>query len=302
MLKRIALALLGLTILAGVAFIGKELLGSERVSVVSKEEEFNDPSGDLSILVLGQVGPGQGGRWHAAPSLTDAIVLLYYSQSNNTANLISLPRDLYGKFGEEYFRLNRLYEEGKIEALLSGVYAITGIGVDKYVVVDLELVSKTIDSLGGIDIDLPSAVTDSVSGFTLKAGPQRLSGEDATWLIRNRFAPEGDFFREKNQHLVVEAAFNKFNSLSPWRKTAVLFGILPELNKSKSNFSIGDAFYKFGKMEDIAFNSIVLDFSTGLLMSSMIQTPNGEEAYILVPSEGIDQYSKIGEFIRQEIL
>ena len=302
MFKQIVFAIIGLVLLAGIAFVAKSFLGRERVSVVNKEGEFKDQTEDLSILVLGQVGPGQGGRWHAAPNLTDAIVLLHYRQEDNTANLISLPRDLYGKFGEEYFRLNRLYEEGKIDALLEGVSTVTGIEVDKYLVVDLGLVSEVIDGLGGIDIDLPSAVVDSVSGFTLEAGPQRLSGEDAIWLIRNRFAPEGDFFREKNQHLVIESAFNKFNSLSPWRKTAVAFGLLPELNKSKSNFSMGDVFYKFGKIEEINFNSIVLDFSTKLLVSSMVQTVDGDEAYVLIPSEGINEYGKIQEFISEEIL
>ena len=302
MFKRIVFVLIALILLAGIAFAAKRFLGSERISVVSKEGEFEDQTNDLSILVLGQVGPGQGGRWHAAPNLTDAIVLLHYNQESSTANLISLPRDLYGKFGEEYFRLNRLYEEGEVDALLEGVSAITGIDVDKYLVIDLGLVSEAIDSLGGIDIDLPSAVVDSVTGFTLKAGPQRLSGEDAIWLIRNRFAPEGDFFREKNQHLVIESAFKKFNSLSSWRKTAVAFGLLPELNKSKSNFSMGDVFFEFKNIEKMSFNSIVLDFSTKLLVSSSIQAANGDAAYVLIPSEGINEYGNIREFISKEIL
>ncbi|KKT87321.1 MAG: hypothetical protein A2119_00005 [Candidatus Colwellbacteria bacterium GWA2_46_10] len=302
MSKRTTFAFLGLILLSGIAFAAKGFLGNEKVSVVNKDGgAFDNQSGDLSILVLGQVGPGQGGRWHAAPNLTDAIVLLHYHQASNTANLISLPRDLYGKFGEEYFRLNRLYEEGKIDDLLGGVNAITGIEVNKYIVVDLGIVSRAIDSLGGVDIDLPSPVTDPVSGFTLKAGPQKLNGEDAIWLIRNRFAPEGDFFREKNQHLVIESAFNKFSSLSSWRKTAVMFNLLPEINKSQSNFSMGDVFYKLGRIDDIKFNSIVLDFSTGLLVSSKVLGDDGEEAYILIPSEGINEYGKIKEFIDQKI-
>ncbi len=302
MFKRILLALIGLVLLAGVTFTAKIFWGGERVSVINKEGEFGDQTGDLSILVLGQVGPGQGGRWHAAPNLTDAIVLLHYRQANSIANLISLPRDLYGKFGKEYSRLNRLYEEGKTDVLLGGVRTITDIEVDKYLVVDLSTVSEVIDGLGGIDIDLPSAVVDPVSGFTLKAGPQKLSGEDSIWLIRNRFAPEGDFFREKNQHLVIESAFNKFNSLSPWHKTAVIFGLLPELNKSKSNFNVGDVFYKLRKIEDIGFNSIVLDFSTGLLVSSKVKAANGDDVEVLIPSEGINEYGKIKEFINQNIL
>ena len=301
MFNRVTLIFVGLILLAGIAFTAKTFLGRERVSVFNRGEESERENEDLSILLLGQVGPGQGGRWHAAPNLTDAIVLLHYDQLNNRANLISLPRDLYGKFGEEYFKLNRLYEEGKAAELLTGVQDITGIAVDKYLVIDLKIVSEAIDKLGGIDIDLPSAVVDSVSGFTLEAGPQRLSGEDAIWLIRNRFAPEGDFFREKNQHLVIEAVFDKFNSLSSWRKTAFMFSLLPEINKSESNFSVGDVIYRIGKVENAEFNSIVLDFGTQLLVSSKIETFDGQEAYVLIPSEGINEYGKIREFITQEI-
>lgn len=301
MFNRITLVFIGLLLLAGMAFTAQIFLGEERVSVINKEGGIVGEEEDLSILLLGQVGPGQGGRWHAAPNLTDAIVLLHYDQSNSMANLISLPRDLYGKFGEEYFKLNRLYEEGKAAELLAGVRAITGIAVDKYIVIDLAIVSEAIDQLGGIDIDLPSAVVDSVSGFTLDAGPQRLSGEDAIWLIRNRFAPEGDFFREKNQHLVIEAVFKKFNSLSSWRKTAFMFSLLPEINKSASNFSIGDVIYKISKVESAQFNSIILDFATQLLVSSKITTFDGQEAYVLIPSEGINEYGKIREFIAEGI-
>ena len=302
MIKRGLFVFAGLIALGVIVFVTRGFLAAERVLVVSKDGEFEDQTGDISILVLGQVGAGQGGRWHAAPNLTDAIILLHYKRASNVINLISLPRDMYGKFGEGYSKLNQLYEEDKTEDLFSGVEAITGINVSKYLVVDLEIVSKAIDSLGGIDIDLPSKVVDSVSGFTLEAGPQRLKGEVAVWLIRNRYAPEGDFFREKNQHLVIQAAFSKFNDLSTWGKTAVIFGLLPEINKSKSNFSIGDVFYQFGNIENIGFNSVVLDFGTGLLVSDKVKTTNGEEMYVLTPSDGMNEYGKIQEFIAKEIL
>lgn len=302
MFKKIALVGSGILVLVGIAFVGQALLGNERVSVVNTENEFEDTKENLSILILGQVGPGQGGRWHSAPNLTDAIVLLHYRPSSNIANLVSLPRDLYGQFGGSYSRLNTLYEEDRQEDLLGGVTSITGIEVDKHIVIDLGIVSKAIDGLGGVDIDLPTKVVDPVSGFTLEAGPQRLTGEDAVWLMRNRFAPEGDFFREKNQHLVIEAVFNKFSELSTWRKTAVLFSLLPLINKSPANFSAGDVFYQFNDLVNLRFNSIVLDFSTELLVSDSIPTDSGERASVLIPSEGLNQYTKIKEFISGKIL
>jgi len=300
MSKRIAITLGILVLLGSLAFVSRELVNRERVINVATEQR-QEASEDIAVLVLGHVGVGQGGTWHFSPNLTDSIVLIYYKAQSNTINLISLPRDLYGEFGGKNLRINRVFMDGKIEDLMKTMPEITGVEVDKYVVLDLALVSEAIDSLGGIDIDLPSKVVDPVSGFTLQAGPQRLDGEDVIWLIRNRFAPQGDFFREKNQHLVVEAAFAKFKDLSALRKTVVAFRLLPELSKSKANFNINDLFYEFRGIKEVNFNSIVLDFSTGLLVSSTLETPSGEKAYILVPKVGANNYSEIKKFIEERM-
>lgn len=300
MIKRILFVLFGLIFLAGIAFVGNALLGQERVSRIDRETSEQDNK-DVAVLILGKVGVGQGGQWHAAPNLVDTIVLTYFQEDTNTANLISLPRDLYGEVGGDNIKLTHLVTENKIEDFLGILPSITGVNTDKYVVIELGVFEAIVDGLGGIDVDLPERVTDPITKFTLDAGPQRLNGEDAAWLIRNRYAPEGDFFREKNQHLVVEAIFKKFNSLSSIRKTAFAFRLLPSIRDSQTNFSIGEFIYEFADAKDVSFQSIVLDFGTELLTSDSIETPGGE-VYILVPKEGVNRYSKIREFIESKIL
>ncbi|MDP3953295.1 MAG: LCP family protein [bacterium] len=300
MFKRIAVALGALILLSAIGFTFQNFLGRDNLIEVIKDEEVKGTE-DLTVLVMGQVAPGQGGRWHFSPNLTDAIVLVYYRAETKTVNLISLPRDLYGKFGDSYLRLNRVFMSGKVEDLMAAMPEMTGIEVDKFAVVDLAVVSAAIDSLGGVDVDLPSRVVDPVTGFTLQAGVQKLNGEDAVWLIRNRFAPQGDFFREKNQHLVVEAALQKYEGLSPLRKTVFAFRMLPEIKKSQANFDLNDLFFEFGGIDQLNFNSIVLDFDTGLLLSSSIQTNTGESAYVLIPKEGINEYSAMRAFIEERV-
>ncbi len=299
MLKRIFTAIGLLALLAGIVFVSQNLT-RERILQIDKGGEAEQAK-DVAVLVLGQVGKGQGGRWHYSPDLTDAIVLAYYKAETDTINLISLPRDLYVELDGRRLRLNQAYSEKKVDELLALMPEITGVEVERYVVFDLDLVEQAIDSLGGIDVDLPKKVVDPVSGFTLQAGLQRLDGGDAVWLIRNRFAPEGDFFREKNQHLVVEAAFRKFETLSAIRKTVVAFRLLPKVSESEANFDLNDLFYEFRNSQEANFNSIVLDFGTGLLVSSSIETPTGQSAYILVPKEGVNQYAQIREFIQSHI-
>src|SRR3989344_6024083 len=185
-------------------------------------------SQELAVLVLGQVSPGEGGQWHNAPELADSIVLVYYNADTKTVNLISLPRDLYGTFGGESFKLNEIAKRKKVDDLLVKMPEITGVETEKYVIVDLGIVEKVIDNLGGVDVVLEAPVTDPVSGYTLKKGLNHLNGNQAAFLIRNRFAPEGDFFRERHQHLLVRAIFDGLSQLSPTDRTKFFFKILPE--------------------------------------------------------------------------
>ena len=254
-------------------------------------------SRDLAVLVLGRVAPGEGGQWHNAPELTDSIVLVYYNAGTKTVNLISLPRDLYGTFGGESFKLNEVAKRKKVDDLLAEMPEITGIETEKYVIVDLGIVEKVVDKLGGVDVTLEAPVTDPVSGYTLKKGLNHLNGNQAAFLIRNRFAPEGDFFRERHQHLLVEAIFDELSQLNSTDRTKFFFQILPEVSKSQSNFSIGELIPRLGSIEVENFNSITLDFSTGVLVSS--QDPIG--AYILIPKEGINNYKGVRAFIESKI-
>ena len=301
MVKKILILLVSLAALFGVSFLGKTIIDEKRTIDINNPDVSTSEIEDINILVLGKVGEGQGGQWHTAPDLVDTIFVVNLDKDSGVANLISLPRDLYGDIGDQRIRVNRILYDDKIEDFLNLIPEIIGLEVQRYVVVDLDTVAAIVDSLGGIDVVLPENVVDPISGFTLSKGARTLSGEDATWLIRNRFAPEGDFFREKNQHLVVEAIFAKFNSLSSLGKTAFMFQMLPHVSKSETNFGTGVLLSELKHLDEIEFNSVVLDFKTELLESSIIPVSGGE-AYVLTPKEGINQYDKIKEFIQNNLI
>lgn len=294
-------ALVWIILLAGLAFLSYAMLSGEKIEVVSKEIEINDADSPLSILTLGQVGSGQGGQWHFAPDLADAIVLLYFRPETGVVNLISLPRDLYGDLGGERIRINRVITNNKLPELLAALVEITGIETTKYVVFDLSLVKEVIDNLGGIEVNLPTSIYDPIGSFNLSAGDNHLNGEEAVWLIRNRYAPQGDFFREHNQHLVLEAIFTRFDQLNSLEKTSFLFRVLPRLSQSISNFSLGELIPSLSDTGGVSFNSIVLDFDTGLWQNSTITGTDGEEAYILIPKEGINQYAAVRLYIESRL-
>jgi len=58
-----------------------------------------------------------------------------------------------------------------------------------------------------------------------------LDGDQVDFIIRNRYAPQGDFFREENQHLIVKSLLEKFLSLNLIDKTRLITRFSPELVK-----------------------------------------------------------------------
>ena len=329
MFKKAIITLFILSSLTGIVFITAKL-SDERVSTFWQIGRDRAPEEDVSILVLGRVAEGQGGRWHAAPNLVDAIVLINYSPEAEVINLVSLPRDLYGSFGDEKFKINEIYSRKKIDSLLEKLPEITGIETDKFLVVDAGIIERVTDELGGIDIFIEETVTDPVSGYRLEEGEQHLNGEDVVWLIRNRYSPQGDFFREKNQQVVIEGIFEKFSELGSPQKVSFLFSLVPEVKNAESNFNLGEIIPKFDNLESLRFNGVVLDFSTGLLSSSYVPiggsaatsaplqdslgqadatntasstgtTSTVVSAYTLIPAEGIDNYTEIRQFITDRI-
>src|SRR3990167_5011968 len=143
----IALAIL-IIILFGLGYLAN--FGENRASFLSdkREEKIDDK---VSLLILGRVAEGQGGQWHAAPNLTDAIVVAEYEPEKNVINLVSLPRDLYGEFGGETFKINEVYGRKKIEEFMKKLPEVTGIEVKNYLVVDVEIIKTAVDKLGGVE-------------------------------------------------------------------------------------------------------------------------------------------------------
>lgn len=320
MQKSVLLALLFTGAVLGALAAGGALSGERKAYFWQNGEPRAEET--ISVLILGRVAEGQGGRWHRAPDLTDAIVLFYYRPETGVANLISLPRDLYGDFGDGYFKLNEVYRYGAVETFLrEKLPEITSIQTDKYAVVDAGIIERGVDALGGIDITLDAPVTDPVSGYRLEAGEHHLDGEDTVWLLRNRYAPEGDFFREKNQQAVVEAVARRYQSLSAPQRTKFLLQMAPELGNAEANFSLGELAPTLGGVKELAFNGIVLDFATGLLRSAYTSelfsasapdksallegetstTTTDRGAYVLIPTEGINNYTAIRQFISERI-
>ncbi len=153
----------------------------------------SSPTAGETWLILGTDSratvPGDQSRYGTAQevegSRADVIALVRPSQTGLT--VINLPRDLtINSKGKELDRLATTYVPGPqntVNALCTGL----GIPTTHLVTIDMAQFADIIDSLGGVEVDVPEPVRDAYTGLNLNAaGRHRLTGIDALALVRSR--------------------------------------------------------------------------------------------------------------------
>lgn len=179
----------------------------------------------VTVLVMGiDRRPGE-----AFVSRTDSMILLSINTVNNTAAMMSVPRDLYVDIpGYGRNRINTAFvygaqnggPAGGAELAMETVSYNLGVPIDHYVLVDFSAFIKSIDTIGGIDVYVPKDLYDSqypdmnygYDPLYIPAGTQHFDGTLALKYARTRHA-DSDFGRAYRQQQVLLSARSKIMSL-----------------------------------------------------------------------------------------
>lgn len=142
-------------------------------------------------------------------SLTDVIMVGSFESSTGDVHILSVPRDTFitlekeklnklkaiGKSAPRNMKINAINvyagEEYGMEFLKSEVEEILGVKIDYYVKVDLEGFRAIVDTIGGVEFDVPAGglyYSDPTQNLyiNLRGGKQLLNGKDAEGLVRFR--------------------------------------------------------------------------------------------------------------------
>lgn len=150
---------------------------SQTVILNSIQEALVDKK-PIDILLL-----GYGGGTHDGPYLTDSMIAVHIDPKTKKIFLISIPRDIWimiptdGTTGS-YSKINAAYSDGlddtdfpDKEAQFTGadgggrlaeyvVQEVTGVPMDYFIGMDFSGFTHTIDTLGGVDINVQIAFDD----------------------------------------------------------------------------------------------------------------------------------------------
>jgi len=145
---------------------------------------------------------------------TDSIVLARVDAPNKKVTLVSLPRDTQVDMeGYGTHKLNAAYAYGGSALAVKTISDLCDEDVSHFALIDMDGLTKIVDSLGGIDVNVPIEIDDDEAGGHLDAGEQTLNGEQTLILARSRHSYDdygnGDEFRAANQRLVLGAIADK---------------------------------------------------------------------------------------------
>lgn len=120
----------------------------------------------------------------------DVIMLFHFVPSTSSLSLISVARDTRVLANGVYTRINTLYSKGGEKMVAEELTKITGLPVHYYVTIDFKGFREIIDTLDGVEFDVPFRMNydDPTQNLHihLRKGLQVLNGKKAEQLVRYR--------------------------------------------------------------------------------------------------------------------
>ena len=127
---------------------------------------------------------------------TDSIMAVTFDMANKTADVLNIPRDTLVQTARTGSgkKINAAYGEG-IETMRGEIQSLIGYRPDKYIILNFDGVAAIIDSIGGIDYDVPMDMSyhDKSQNLSIefKAGKQHLNGKQVVEVLRWRHNDDG---------------------------------------------------------------------------------------------------------------
>ncbi len=167
----------------------------------------NAPPETKNLRYLPQVNSFDG--------LSDVMLLIKFDPEKKKVVMLSVPRDTRTKIeGYGIKKINSANTHGG-PALTAKTVSnlLDGVGIDRYIRINILGVGKLIDALGGVTVYVPKDMKyqdDSQHLYiNLKAGKQHLNGDQALQLLRFRHDENGDIGRIQRQQMVMRALMDQ---------------------------------------------------------------------------------------------
>ncbi|MBW4062059.1 LCP family protein [Candidatus Saccharibacteria bacterium] len=289
------------------------------LGLLSATKLSGESTGRVNILLAGNSADDPG---HGGAQLTDSLMVVSLDTANNTAYMLSIPRDLWVNVpGHGYEKINAVYPQGGMSLLEQVVSDDLGVNINYYTLVDYTAFKQAVDAVGGISVTIASTdargiydpnvgLDNNTSPLSLTNGVHVLSGETALELARARNdptpngntgygLPNGDFDRAANQRLMLVALKDKVASASTFTNPVKISELLDALGSNvKTDFTTSDLrrLVELSKtIPSTSITSVSLTTTTSGNLLASYSTTDGQDA--IIPAAGVNDFSAIQSYI-----
>lgn len=335
--KRTAVALVALLVIGGGYVGAKAYINARHVlkggGNAAALGDNVDPSllkgegdGRVNILLL-----GRGGDGHEGPDLTDTLIIASIDPVHKEAALVSIPRDLWVKPSGSggYTKINAVYADAKYrvlngkkvanqaqaadnagqEAIEKTIEDTFGIPIHYHTMVDFEGFRKAIDTVGGVDVNVKTALVDPTVAWEnnwkatiAPVGQQHFDGKKALLYARSRHgSARGDFDRAERQREIMVALKDKVLSIGTFGNPLKISQLIDAFgNHVQTNFNSNEAMRLYNIVKQIPSDKVM---SVGLAdpPNDYVTTSMVNGASVVIPKAGIGNYAALQSYIRNTL-
>jgi len=286
--------------------------------------------GRVNILLAGNSSDDPG---HDGANLTDSIMVISINTKDNSAFMMSVPRDLWVEIpGFGHAKINEAYVDGQSENFHESGYFPKGMGLlqktvqenfnldlNYYALIDYNALHDMVNAVGGIDFTVKSSdkrgLYDPSKDWTTKPpsplvkltnGVHHLDGRQALDLARARGDaygsygfPAADFDRTNNQRQELMVLKDKVTTTGVLANPAKLSSLMDAIgNNVKTNMSLSEVhrLYDISKTTT-SVQSVGLNNAKGKNLLASYAAPTGQSA--LIPAAGLDDFTAIQSYLKQ---
>ncbi len=191
-------------------------------------------------------------------------MLATLNEKEKSVKLLSIPRDSYVYVNElgRHTKINHAHASGGPTATVETIENMLEVPVDYYVRMDFKAFTHVVDALGGIDVEVPYALSemdskDQEGAIQLEEGLQRLNGEEALALARTR-KKDNDIERGKRQQEIIKAMVDKATSGTSVTKYGKVIDAIGSNLRTNMTFDEIKSFIDYGLSSDFSIETMTL--------------------------------------------
>ena len=281
----------------------------KKVKKSSKSKKSSTLNKPFTILLMGVDSENED---LASSSFNgDSLILITFNPTTLNTTMLSIPRDSYVPImcfaGHKKNKITHAAWYGE-DCMMKTIENFTGINIDYFVKINFKGVVKMVDTLGGVDVDVPYSFCEQNSNrewgnntVYVDKGMQTLDGEKALAFSRNRHPwpaycgakysnyNSNDFIRGQNQQTVIRALMNKLKTV---RNLDTVYELLDTISNSmQTNMTTNEilSLYNIGKDIIIKSNGGEVEDLLGIQRLYL----SGSDAYIYDSGSGLNLYNYV---------